>query len=582
MLSKFFKRYWWKYLPGIAFLILNSYISSLAPLALGRTIEYLNEGDAQYQELLKKVWIILFIAIASFVSRFIWRYFINGNARNMEIYLRQSLLEKFHRLPIRFFSQRQTGDLMAYAVNDVNAVRQTFGPVLALMLTSLMTGSFALYNMLVNIDSRLTLFSLLPIPFVLFFILNIGRKVQKRFKKVQERFAAASGNVQESFMGIRVTKAYVREEYRIERYKVLSEAMREANIELVNSSSLLNPLIQVFFGLSFMISLIYGGNMALEGQLPLGELIAFNGYLLLIMEPVVSVGKIINLIERGKASMKRLWELFDMEDRSVAGSTESKLDKSGCPHIEIKNLCFSYDMAQSSLKSSISKEVLKNISLDIRPGMILGIVGDTGSGKTTLINLLMKFYDAPRGSIFVDGLDLCDVSAEDIRAAIGYVPQDEFLFNQTIGNNIQCYAEIGTEVFSKAVRDSALEKDSYKFEKGYDSEAGERGKRLSGGQRKRVSIARVLVRDPEILLLDDALSSVDVRTEKQILSNLYNIRGKTILIVSGRLTAVEKADQIAYMEDGQIVELGTHKELLEKKGLYYNLYIKQAEGGENH
>lgn len=466
-----------------------------------------------------------------------------------------------------FYNRRKTGDLIAYAINDISAVRMTFGPATAMSINGIVVCSVSVFSMASAVNWKLTMLSLIPVPFIVFFMIKIGGLVQKRFRRVQENFAAISDRVQENIYGIRVIKAYVQEDAEVKNFEKLNSSMMNSNLDMVRISSFLSPLIQICFSISFILNLIIGGNMVLKGSISLGDFTAFNGYLLLIMNPVISIGRVINVFQRGMASLKRLNEIFEVKPDITDG--ERKIEKPIEGSIEIRNLNFSYPNS--------SEEALSGINISIKKGHTLGIVGKTGSGKSTIAGLLLKLYNVKDCSIFVDGIDINDYSIAALREGFGYVPQENFLFSASIKDNIRFFKDIYSE---DKIEDSAKESciyDSIKaFPQGFDTRLEELGVNLSGGQKQRISIARALVKDPPILILDDSLSAVDTITESIILDNLKRIRnGKTSIIIAHRLSAVECADEIIVLDNGSIKEKGTHEELLRKEGLYYEIYMEQ-------
>ena len=574
MIKQFLRKYGWRYLPGVFFLVLNSYVLSLTPIYLGNAIDGLNRPASEIDKhyVYMQVLLLVIAAVGAFLTRYCWRYFINGNARNLEVFLRENLFVKYQNMPTSFFNSNKTGDLMALAINDIGAVRQTASMALANILTGCSTLFFAMLNMFSEINPKLTGFSLLPIPFAILSVVLIGKKVRIRFLKVQQMFAQISGKIQEDIMGMRVIKAFHQEDNTIRSFIKSSDEMRDANIKLAYTSSLLNPLIQIFFGLSFMISLILGSNMVMGNEISVGELTAFNDYLIMIMAPIIALGRVINSFEKGSASMRRLNDVFQLSQIEEKEYADYDHDIQG--NIQVNHLTYAYE--------NDAMNVLDDISFEIKQGESLGIIGETGSGKTTLIDLLLKFLPVPRGSIYIDGVDLCDIPSKAIRESIGYVPQEEFLFNTTIAQNISFYQEDCTpEVIDEVSEYSDLKKDMYKFSNGYDTPVGERGHQLSGGQKKRVIIARAIVKHPRILIFDDVLSSVDVNTEQRILKNLQKtMKGKTSIIISQRISALRDATRIIYLQDGKIVEYGTHEQLMEQNGKYAHMYRQQSKNAD--
>lgn len=564
----FLRQYWMHYVLGVVFLVLTTYVQSLAPRLLGLIIDLLSIEGIDKRKIFLYLGFMIAVSIGAFITRYIWRYLIIGNSRNLECYLRQRLFQHFQTLPVQFYHQRKTGDLMAYAINDISAIRMSFGPGLAHVVNAIGTCTVVMLSMAQTINFRLTVSSLFPIPIIILLMIMIGRLVQQRFKIVQENFAAISDRVQENISGIRVIKSYVQEKQELKRFDDLNEKMRKSNIKMVRVSSLLSPMIELCFGISFMISLIYGSSMVRNNAITLGDFVAFNGYLAMIIKPVTSIGRVINLTQKGIASYKRLNEIFQIKSDilEVSGDavlTEIKGD------IEINNLTFSYPGAEEA--------ALKNISIKISQGKTLGIIGKTGCGKTTLADLLLRVYNVDRGRIIIDERDINDYPLKVLRENIGYVPQDNFLFSGTIKESIHFFRDIySDEEIEQAAKLSCIHDNIMNFAHGFDTIVGERGVNLSGGQKQRISIARAIIKNPQILILDDALSAVDTKTEEQIIEHFKHIlTGKTGIIIAHRISAIRHADEIIVMDHGEILERGTHEELLDKKGLYYDIYEEQ-------
>jgi ATP-binding cassette subfamily B multidrug efflux pump len=573
ILIKFIKEHKTSYFIGIIFMLLTSYIQTLFPKVLGNTIDILKENGFKPSFVYANIGYMMFIALGTFASTYIWRNLIIGNGRNMECYLRENLFEHFQKLSPEFYNRRKTGDLIAYAINDINAVRMTFGPATAMLVNGIVICAISIYLMAQTINWQITFLSLTPVPFIIFIMFKIGKIVRRRFVKVQENFAKISDRVQENINGIRVIKAYVQEDEECKKFEQLNERMSKSNLDMVRISSYVSPVIEICFTISFVLNLIVGGKMVLKGDISLGDFIAFNGYLTMIMTPIISIGKIITIFQRGMASLNRLNEIFDTEVEIKGKENSVKTSLKG--DIQIKNLTFSYPG---------SKEiVLDNINLSIPKGHTLGIIGKTGSGKSTLVNLLLRMYNIQNGTILFDGIDLNDYNPKILRDGFGFAPQDNFLFKASISDNIKFFKiTYSDEEVMEAAKNSCIFESIMDFPDNFKTILGERGVNISGGQKQRISIARALIKNPEILILDDSLSAVDTITEAQILKNIKRARkDKTSIIVAHRISQVLEADEIIVMDKGKISERGTHLELIEKGGLYYDIYKSQFNGEEN-
>lgn len=569
IIVEFVRKHKISYIIGIIFMLLTSYIQSFFPRVLGNTIDILKTTNFTFDLVKIKIIYIILIAIGTFISTYAWRNLIVVNARNLECHLRERLYNHFQKLSPEFYNQRKTGDLIAYAINDISAVRMTLGPATAMIINIVVICSISIYSMSKIVNLKFTLIILIPIPFIIFFMIKTGRLVQNRFKKVQENFSSISGRVQENIYGIRVIKSYVQEETEAQKFEILNNAMMNSNLNMVKTSSILFPVIEICFSISFVLNFILGGNMVLNGSITLGQFIAFNGYLTMIMRPIISIGRVINIFQRGIASMKRLDKIFNVNPKIYDGVKMINSAIGG--EIEFNNLSFSY--------VGSNKKTLENIKFKIPKGYTIGIMGKTASGKTTLSNLLLKLYISAREEIFIDSVDINDYSLETLRSSIGYVPQDMFLFSASIKDNIKFFKDIYTdEEVKKAAQISSIYESIMELPNGFDTMIGERGVNLSGGEKQRISIARAILRDPPILILDDSLSAVDNITETKLLKNIKKIRvGKTTIIIAHRISTIKHADFIIVLDEGKICENGTHSELITKRGLYYETYESQHE-----
>jgi len=571
MLKDFFKKHGWRYVPGILLLVLCAYIQTLSPLALGKAVE-LAENRAPWSAFIKEAAAVFVIAIMVFVTRFGWRWFVIITSREMEVYLRDRLYTHLVYLPVDFYGRNRSGNLMAYAINDVNAVRMMFGMVVAQVVNSLSSVMFSIGRMTGGIHPMLTLYSLLPVPLAIIAVVFIGKKIRIRAKRAQELFSVLSGHVNENINGMRVLKAFAQEKAQYQDYEKESLEKLRANESWYFTGALMDPVIKTVFGISYAIGLIYGGHLVMNNVISLADYVAFNSYLTMIVFPVIAIGRISNNLQRGLASYKRLKELFDEEEIPEFDKIDDGKEISD--GIEAKNLTFRYKDA--------TRNALEDISFTVKPGGMLGVVGPTGGGKSTLLSLLVKLVPPSPGQLFLGGRDIYEIPAVSLRKQVGFVPQDGFLFDESIRDNVRFFSDATQEEIGLALSDAGMTGDIDDMPEKQDTLCGERGNHLSGGQRQRVSLARALVRNPKLLILDDTLSAVDTHTEGKILSSLKTrLSGCTSVVVAHRLSAVRDADEILYIADGRITERGTHDELLQKNGDYARLFALQNRQEEN-
>ena len=564
MIRDFLRKYGWNYLPGFLLMVLCSYIQTRSPLALGNAV---NEAANQdWDKFIRYTLSILLIALAVFVTRFGWRWFVVRTSREMEVFLRDRLFTHLMNLPVSFYSTARSGDLMAYAINDVNAVRMLFGMVFAQFVNAVSSLIFSIGEMGGGIHARLTLFSLLPVPVALVIVIALGNVIRVRAKKAQEMFSMISGHVQENINGMRVIKAFAQEEPQQKEYEKESLSKLNATKRWYFASAWMDPLIKTVFGISYAVGLIYGGQLVIDRVIGLNDYIAFNSYLLMISNPIIMLGRVNNNLQKGLASYKRLRTLMDEEEVSLFDRTDD--GKEIQLPIRAENLRFQYKNAE--------EEALKGVSFSLEKGKVLGIVGPTGSGKTTVLSLMLKLITPERGQMLIGDRDINDVPAASLRKCIGYVPQDGFLFDESIEENVRFFSDATREEIERCLDIAGMTGDIAFMPEVLNTLCGERGNHFSGGQRQRVALARALVRKPDILLLDDTLSAVDNNTEKRILEKLKTeFNNRSCVIISHRLSAVEQADEILVFDGGRITERGTHAELLEKDGLYARMYRLQ-------
>jgi len=566
-LKKYFIRYKTKIFWGILFILISNAFSTYIPIVIKDAINDLNHSLIQ-QTLIKYGLLIAGSSLVAGVFRFLIRQTIIVVSREIEFDLRQDFWAHIQRLPLRYFQNNSTGNIMAHATNDINAVRMFIGPAVMYTIDTGIRFIIVLWIML-SIDVSVTLYSLLPLPFLSFMIYLISKKVHARFTAIQEKFSELTTKAQENYSGMRVIKSYVREEGEIDQFAMLSKEYLHRNMKLAKIQALFQPILFLITGLSIIIVIWVGGLEVINQKLMLGDITALIIYLGMLIWPIIAFGWVISIIQQAEASMKRLNNILaePYEIVETAETDYSLKDLKG--KITFKNVSFRY-------KEHLPK-VLDNINLEIPLGTTLAIMGLTGAGKTTLINLLPRLYDVTDGEILLDDKPINTIPLATLRRQIGLVQQETFLFSDSIAKNL-CYGlkEDNLEKMVEASRIAQFDKDVKDFPDGYETIIGERGITLSGGQKQRATIARSLVIDPKILILDDSFSAVDTHTEEEILKNLKTfMKERTSIIISHRISTVKDADKIVVLDKGTIAEEGTHDELLVLNKLYADIYYKQ-------
>ena len=563
----------WRYVKGLFLLIVINILQVLVPRITGQIVDGLETLSLDDRKLLYYGAILILISLMTFVSHFLSRLQVAGASNRFDYEVRNVMFDHMLKLSMKFFHRNRVGELMALATNDLGSLRMITSRGFNLMTNTLILLVSSIVIMVRYVDPRLTLYAFLPLPFLVLVMTKFGPMINRRFRRVQESFSDLTRKTTENITGIRVVKAFVQEDYEKENFAKVNQENFDINMNLVKLQGIFYPLINLISSLSFLIAFVYGGNLIINKQISLGDFIAFNGYLGIIIRPVMSIGMIINFAQRAKASKERIEELLNEEPDIVDPVAENPgpgqaEDFHG--RIEFKNLTFSYGRKEP--------DVLKNIDLTIEPGRTLGIIGKVGSGKSTIANLILRLYDPlEEGQLLIDGVDITKTSLKRLRDNIGYIPQDNFLFSSSIRSNIGFMPEEPTlEEIRRAASISQIDDSIMELPNQYDTILGERGVNLSGGQKQRVSIARALVRDPKILILDDSLSAVDTDTERKILNELKPfMEERTCIIIAHRISSIQDADEIIVLDDGRIIERGSHEELLELNGYYNRIYQRQ-------
>lgn len=544
---------------GVAALVLVDVLQLVIPKITQHVIDQLARGSATGSRIALMGAGIVAVSIGMAVCRFCWRYFIMGSSMKIERDLRQSFYDHLQRMSPEFFDSTKVGDLMAHATNDLNAVRMAVGMGTLASFDAFVLAVASLSIML-TMNVRLTLMTLIPLPLLTLVMLRFGRLVHSGFTAVQEAFSELTDRAQESFSGIRVVKAYGDEASEDRYFSMKADRCARENIRLGRLWGFNEPLIGALAMTSMVILLGAGGRMVIRGEVSLGEFVAFSAYLGTLIWPMMAVGWVVNLVQRGTASMERLQKIFATQPGIVDGPDGGAPE----PSIEVRGLSFGYGGGE---------KVLDGVSFSVPAGSTLGIVGRTGCGKTTLVELLMRLYDPPRGTVFIGGRDVLDLKLDAVRGLFGYVPQETFLFAMSVADNIAFGVEGLTRGrIESLAREVQIHDEIAQFPQGYDTLVGERGVTLSGGQKQRVAIARALAADPRILVLDDALSSVDTETEAAMLSSLSErMRGRTSIVIAHRTSTVRRADLIIVLDGGRVVESGRHEDLVSRGGFYAEL-----------
>ncbi len=565
-LFAYLTRYRRAFAAGMACVVLTTALQLLSPWVLKYAIDDLTES-VTLGKLRGYAGILLALAAASGVFRFLMRRVLIGASRDLEYDLRNDFFAHLQRLSLGYFQANRTGDLMSRATSDLSAVRMMIGPAVMYTATTVLTFVVAIVLML-KINARLTLLSLLPLPLVSVAVRYFGSQIHARFERIQAQLSDLSAVTQEALAGVRVLRAYRQEDHEVERFRLANEEYVARNRTLIRLQGIFYPSIELLMGIGVLLVLWLGSRDVMAGRMSVGDLVAFNAYLLMLTWPMMAFGYVTNLIQRGLASWGRMLEIFDQVPAIADAPTPVAVDAIR-GDVEFRHLTFRYG----------DRLVLDDVSAVLPAGSVTAIIGATGSGKSTLLSLLPRLHDAPAGTVFVDGIDVRQLPLKTLRGAIGFVPQEPFLFSDTLAENIAFgvpEGEATRERIEAAAHVARLDHDIADFPKGYDTSVGERGITLSGGQKQRTAIARALMVDPRILILDDALSAVDTYTEEEILRRLrVAMQGRTAILVSHRVSTVRDADQILVLHQGRIAERGRHDALVAQNGLYAELHRRQ-------
>ena len=566
------QKLWWffklekrRYLVGIVALVLVSVLNLIPPMVMGRVIDAITSGRLTQDELLLHLFYLLLAAFGMYYLRYVWRMYILGTSYRLGQIMRSRLFEHFTKMSPAFYQSYRTGDLMAHATNDINALTRLAGGGVMMAVDASITALVTLLTMLFSISWQMTLVAILPLPFMAYATSRLGRKTHKAFGESQAAFSELNNKVQESVSGIKVTKSFGYQSDELASFQEVNNLTFQKNLQTMKYDSLFDPMVLLFVGSSYALTLLVGAFMVQAGQVTVGNLVTFISYLDMLVWPLMAIGFLFNITQRGKVSYQRIENLLSQE--SLVKDPEAPISKIENGRLEYAIDSFSYE----------NEETLHGIHFSLEKGQTLGLVGQTGSGKTSLMKLLLREYDVNQGAIYLNGHDIRDYRLADLRSLMGYVPQDQFLFASSILDNIRFgNPDLPFSAVEEATQLAQVYQDIQAMPEGFDTVIGEKGVSLSGGQKQRLAMSRAMILNPDILILDDSLSAVDAKTEFAIIDNLKETRkDKTTIITAHRLSAVVHADLILVMQDGRIIERGRHEDLLALDGWYAQTYQSQ-------
>ena len=579
----YFSKKWLRYVCGLVLVFVATYFTASIPRLLGIAIDHLRDAS-EPREIYIAARNIGIAAFLAFALRFLWRFLIFGFTRGAETYVRARIFEHLESLSSDFYVKYNTGDIITRAISDLTAIRRMFGFGFVAVVDAVTIFVVVGFAMFANAGVVMPLVALLPAPFLIFFIAKIRKSLRERQYEIREAASDLASKVQENLTGIRIIKTYAQEDSETENFVEKSKVRWDKEMRMVKLSATISPIIQVAFALVFAIFIVFGSQMVAAGTMSIGDFTAFNGYILLISAPVAQIGRVTEIWQTGLSSIDRIDEIFKNAPSVTDDFAEEGTEISN-GRIEFKNLTFSYPQAKMDTKADFDTKppiVLDGVSFTIQSGEVLAITGPVGSGKTTLASILLRLWKIPQGMISIDMNDINSIPVKNLRSAIGYVPQDSFLFSESIMDNIRFYDDkVTDEDVYEAAKAVSIHESIISFPDGYETVIGERGMTLSGGQKQRISIARALVRKPRILVLDDCLSAVDAETERAIIDGLWQyMKNATGIIVTHRIAAAALANRILVLsENGRVAELGTYDELMREKGEFYKLVQLQTNEG---